>query len=109
MNTAIFYKSMIIVLSGLLLISFIGLAYNIVSDVKNDDKPDWADDMASKLNEKGGRIDIYTYSGSSQYPRTYNISKGSNIHADSQGLVLSGVNGLTIFRYSMISGIYINN
>lgn len=104
-----FYKSIIIIMTGMLLVSCVGLGYSIANDVKDDGKPDWADDMASKLSEKGGRVFLYRHNGSTAMTYDVFITAGQNVYADSYGLVIRSSNGVTTYQYDMIANIYINS
>lgn len=103
-----FYKAMIIIMTGMLLVSCVGLGYSIANDVKDDGKPDWADDIASKLSEKGGRVTLYCYNGSSGMTYTIQVSAGQNVYADSYGITMRSNSAVTTYPYSMIMGIYVN-
>lgn len=109
MTSDMFYKSMIIVMAGMLLVSCIGLGWSIANDVRDDGKPDWADDMASKLSEKGGRIYLYRHNGSTAMTYDVFITAGQNVYADSNGITIRGVDSVVTYQYSMISSIYVNS
>ena len=106
-----FYKSMIIIMTGMLLVSCVGLGYSIANDVKDDGKPDWADDMAGKLSDKGGRINVYRAWGDSNFGYDYQImiTAGQKVYADSHGLVVKSNNGVVVYQYERIASIYINS
>jgi len=79
--------------------------------IKDDSKPDWADDMAGKLSDKGGRINIYRSWGDSNYGYDYQImiTAGQKVYADSHGLVVKSNNSVTVYQYERIASIYINS
>lgn len=78
----------------------------------NDDRPDWANDMASQLDEKGGRVYYYgngvagSWSGATPIFRI-NVDVGEEVYANSQGIVLRTSNGITQIPYERVYSIYI--
>ena len=87
------------------------MACVIVNDGDDDSKPDWADDMAGKLSDKGGRINVYRSWGDSNFGYDYQImiTAGQKVYADSHGLVVKSNNSVTVYQYERIAGIYINS
>lgn len=82
-----------------------------IIDSGHDDRPDWANDMARQLDEKGGRVMYYgdavrDYSGATPIYRI-DVNIGVKVYANAQGIVLKTSTGITQIPYERVYGIYI--
>ena len=75
-----------------------------------DDRPDWADDMAEKLDKNGGRIDYYgdavrDYTGATPIYRV-TVTAGQDVYANAQGIIIKDGNGMIQIPYDRVYAIY---
>lgn len=76
----------------------------------DDDRPDWADDTAERLSDKGGVIYTYRTSGDSNYSHYWQdvIPAGQTVYADHIGIVVKNGNNYMVFPYDRIYRVTIN-
>ena len=73
----------------------------------DDGRPEWANDMASQLDERGGRVWVYNEGASGYSARIdYIVNAKDDVYADSHGIVVKESGGITVFPYDKIWGIY---
>lgn len=104
-------------LCGILLIIAIGVIAigitGICTSGNGDDRPEWANDMASQLDEKGGRIHYYgdatsgSWSGATPIYRV-DVSVAEKVYANKDGIIIkNGTGSLVQIPYDRVYAIYI--
>lgn len=76
----------------------------------DDGRPEWANDMASQLDEKGGRIDYYgdavrDYSGATPVFRV-TVTIDQDVRANAQGIIIEDGYGMIQIPYERVYAIY---